>query len=313
MKTNLKEGKTIKAVNAAMKNVSTQLTNVDLDTFNNILSASTAELINLSEVTKDSAYEKYYASCRTGQEVKSNYDGISYEDFNSDNKVINILSDRYSLVQHEDLFKNVFDVLNDNSIEYDISKVYVDQRPGSNKIYGVLTLNGVSVDIDGSPVSPSIDVFNSTDGTLAAGILFGAYRFKCGNGMLIGESYGLEKVIHTPSAIKRLQFEKLFESAMQQFKDLNESIERMQFIKLETSHMETLKRLGFNSMFIKHYDHILEKYMIDKREDVKKDTLWGLYATATNYISNHIMRKSIREAIAQQNIINNLRISSTRQ
>ena len=109
-----------------------------------------------------------------------------------------------------------------------------------------------------------------------------------------------------------MQFEKLFESAINQFHSLNESIEKMQYIKMENTHLETLKKLGFNSMFIKHYDHILEKYMLDNNEEVAKDTIWGLYATATNFISNHIMKKSIREAILQQNIINKLRISVVR-
>lgn len=309
MKQNATEGKAIKAVNAAMKNVSTQLTNVKPDVFKTILHNSNAELISLSQFTKDSAFDKYFVSYRNGQKIDVKDGDVLLTPFSDTDKVVTILSQRYELIQHEQLFNNVIEVLSTAGVSYDISKLYVDQRPGSNKMYGVLTLNDVKVDIDGSPISPSIDVFNSTDGTLAAGILFGAYRFKCGNGMLLGQSYGLEKVIHSPSAINKLNFEEMFANAMVEFSELQTSIERLQTIKLEASHMETLKRLGFNSMFLKHYDHILEKYMLDMKESVDKDTVWGLYATATNFISNHVMKKNIREAIMQQNIINTLRVS----
>lgn len=297
-----------KAVKAALKNISCSVDNVSPELAREILDATKVKLVPLDEFTHDSAFKEYMVSYRDGAKV-STKPNLHFTQFSDDDRVVNILSKRYELLQHDDVIKNVTDVLDDNGVDYTMSKLYVDQRHGSNKLYASLTLDGIKVDIDGSPMSPCIDVFNSTDGSLAAGILFGAYRFKCKNGMLLGTTYGLEKVIHSPSAIQRLNFGAMFNSIQKEFTELGTAIEQLQEIKYQESMLKTLKTMHFNSMFIKHYDAILEKYMIENHEDVDKSTAWGVYATATNFISNYIMLKSVREAIIQQKIINKFKDS----
>lgn len=296
------------AVKAAMKNMSVSLENVAPELLSKILEETEVKLAPLNDFTHRDIFSDYLVSYRDGHRIKTK-NGVEYSEFSKDELVVNILSKRYELLQHRTVLENVSSVLEDQDINYSVSKLYIDQRHGSNKFYATLTLDDISVDVDGSPISPAIDVFNSTDGSLAAGILFGAYRFKCSNGMLLGNTYGLEKIIHSPSAINKLNFGKMFERIMMDFKDLHNSIESMQAIKYSHSMLETLKAMRFNSMFIKHYDCILEKYMIDNREDADGNTAWGLYSTATNYISNYIMLKSIREAVIQQNIINKFKDS----
>lgn len=304
----MNKAKAGKVVKAAMKNMSRSITNVDSETLQSVLNETRVKLVPLNDFTNNDVFGDYMVSYREGRRINT-MGGLSYEEFPNNDVVVNILSKRYELLQHEDVLENVTSVLDSNGIGYDVSKLYFDQRHGSNKLYAMLTLKDIKVDVDGSAISPSIDIFNSTDGSLAAGILFGAYRFKCANGMLLGSTYGLEKVIHSPSAIQKLSFEKMFEDIKGEFFELQNAIERMQKIKFEENMLTTLKKLNFNSMFVKHYDHILEMYMLENNEDVKKDTAWAVYATATNYISNYIMLKSVREGIIQQRIINKFRDS----
>jgi hypothetical protein len=284
-------------VKSATKNMSVYLKDLCRTNLNQVFDATKAEIVSLSKEFNDPSYNAYNVIKRTGniidKDKKGNY-------IPPDNKVITIVSNRYHLTQHEDVFNNVIDVLDENNIDFSIRKLYIDQRPGKNRIYGNLILNDVKVNIDGSDISPTIDVFNSTDGSMPAGILFGAYRFKCENGMMTGVTFDMQKMIHTPSIIQKLNFGETYEKVLQEFDELTKSIEMMKEIKFNDIMLETLKAFGFNKAFIKNYPIIVEKYLLNNDESISKDTLWSLYSTATNYISNYLMLKNYSAAINSQ-------------
>lgn len=293
-----------KPVKAATKNMSIRLKDVSKETLEQYLDATQTSIDTLEVDTGDSAFSRFYPIKRTGQKITD--EGLV--PFENDEKIVNIVSERYSLAQHKEVFKNIIDVLDDNSIKYSIPSLYIDQKENRNRIYGQITFDDVKVDIDGSPTSPTVDVYNSTDGGLAAGMIFGAYRFKCSNGMMIGSEFETKKIIHTPSFFERLNFGKVYEQVMMEFKELCDSIEKMQMVKIDSVMLQTLAKLGFNKAFIKNYPVIVEKYMLDKNEDLKKDTLWALYNTATNFISNHLMLKNYADALKHQEMLHRFRI-----
>jgi hypothetical protein len=295
----------IKGVKAATKNKSIAITDVTRDDMSKILDATSASVTDLNNYTEIDGFDKYVVSYRNGEKVLNVDGSLELKPFSPQEKVISILTNRYALLEHKTVFNNLFNLMDENKINFEIAKVQVDQREGSNKIYAMLKLLGHEIDVDGSLISPTIDIYNSTDGTLSAGVLFGAYRVKCTNGMLIGEDFSLAKIIHSPSAIKKFNVEALFELGLSKYKHLISNIERMQSMQFNSEMLKELKMLGVSSMFLKHYDTILDKYMIEYREDVDKNTLWGFYATFTNFISNHLSLKSIRDGLYQQTLINN--------
>ena len=291
-----------KPVKAATKNMAIHLKDVTKDQLEKIFDATHTKTTPMKDVTGHKGYSRYHSVQRTGQYVDNNF---NFTDIPESENVVNILGSRYSLTQHSDVFHNVIEVLDDNGVEYTMPKLYVDQREGRNRIYGNLTLDEIKIDVDGSKISPTIDIFNSTDGMLPAGIIFGAYRFKCENGMLVGNEFSMQKMIHVPSIINKLNFGKTFEKVVHEFEDLRISIEKMQDIKINDTMLKTLGKMGFNNAFIKNYPVIIEKYLLNIKEDVKEDTLWAIYATATNFISNHLMLKNFSDAIKHQRIIHN--------
>lgn len=293
-----------KPVKAAFKNMSIRLKDVSKEELEKYLEATKTSIDTLEVDTGDSAFSRFYPIKRTGQKITD--EGLV--PFENDEMVVHIASQRYGLAQHKEVFDNITNILKENEIDYTIPSLYIDQKEGRNRIYGQLCFNDVKVNIDGSDISPTVDVYNSTDGGLAAGIIFGAYRFRCSNGMMIGSEFGTKKIIHTPTFFDRLNFGKVYEQAMAEFKDLCNSIEKMQMVKINSTMLETLDKLGFNKAFIKNYPVIIEKYMLDKNENLKKDTLWALYNTATNFISNHLMLKNYADALKHQEMLNRFRI-----
>jgi hypothetical protein len=279
--------------------MSVKLLNVSQNEIQDIFDATKTTTNKLEDDTHNSEFSRFNVVKRTGSLVTRN----GNVEMNAGNQVVTIVSDRYQLTQHENVFRNVTDVLDENNIDYSYGKVYVDQREGKNKIYGNLILNDIKVDVDGSPISPSIDIFNSTDGTLPAGILFGAFRSKCENGMLIGAEFSMQKIIHTPSIINKLNFNQVFSKVMAEFNELAESIEKMQQIKIKNVMFETLQKMGFEKSFIKYYPTIVEKYLLDNQESVNQNSLWSLYSTATNFISNYVMLKDFAKGMKNQQII----------
>jgi hypothetical protein len=291
----------LKAVKSATKNKSTVLEFVDREQLQEIFSATRTTIENMVEDTENRAYKRFFSIKRAGGKIEKNGNIVP---FKNEELIVNIVSDRYQLAQHEAVIGDVMNVLDNAGLKFSIPKLYVDQRQGKNRIYANLVFDEVKVDVDGSRISPTIDVFNSTDGGLPAGILFGAYRFKCENGMVIGVDYGIKKVIHTPSILEKWNFSEMYSKVLENFDELALNIEKMQGIPFKNEMLEDLSKMGFPSMFIKHYDEIVEKYMLNNREQVKKDSLWSLYSTATNFISNHMMLKDIGSSVNKQNILN---------
>lgn len=295
------EKTTNKSFKAATKNMSIRLKDVDRSTLDNVLEETLVSTEPLSELLGHDGYKRYHAITRSGSQIIKDGDP---KPFLKKDEVVTITGDRYKLVQHKEVINNVTKTLDDHGINFTVPKLYVDQTKGSNKIYANIVLSDVSVDIDGSEMSPTIDVYNSTDGSMAAGILFGAYRFKCENGMLVGNTFSMNKLLHTPSIIDQLNFGRIFDDVLIEFNELSQSIERMQSVKFETTMLATLKKMGFAPAFIKYYPTIVERYLLDNSEDISKETAWGLYSAATNFISNYLMLKSYPYAIKQQILLN---------
>lgn len=288
-------------VKAASQNMSLKLKDVDREDLNRIFEITKATTNTLEDDTSEKSFNRFYPIKRTGRILNED---LSTSKIDDENLVIDIVSSRYHVVNHDQIFNSVLDVIEDNGIKYSIANLLVDQRIGSNKMYANISLDELSIDVDGSMIKPTIDIFNSTDGKLAAGIMFGAYRFKCMNGMIIGEDFINQRMVHTPSIINKLNFDEVFDNLLVKFKHLGEQIEQMQSIKFNKIMMDTLTKVGFDKMFIKNYDVIVEKYMLNNSEVVDKNTLWGVYATATNYISNHRILKNINEGIKMQQRLN---------
>ncbi len=292
------------------KKRSVKLLNVNESNLLNQILDSTKVNINPIREYLNPKYENWFENSfvieRTGS-IINNGDTISFDEVPNENKVVSMVSNKYQLVEHRTILNNIINVLKDNLISYSIPAIYIDQKSGKNGLYATLTLDDLAIDVDGSSINPTIDIFNSTDGKSSAGLIIGAYRSKCSNGMMIGITLKeLTKLIHTPSIIEKFKFEEIFENIKREFTDFSNSIETMQSKKITKEMFSFLKKSGFNAMFIKHYDKILEKYMLDQNEVINKETLWGLYASATNFVSNYIMLKSHSLGILHQRILTNM-------
>ena len=288
-----------KVFKAATHNMSQCYRDVEPQSLSDILGATKVTCNSLvSEFGPQ--YYGFKAIKRAGYKLGEN---LMYDTFSPTEEVVTIVKDRYELLQHQQLVYNVIKVLEKNHINYSIPKVYVDQRPRRNRLYMNISLDDIKIDVDGSDITPTIDLYNSTDATLSCGIIFGAYRAKCENGMMIGETYEMTRIIHTPLLFTKLNFNLIYDDVMKKFGDLAEAIQKMQTVYINENHLQQLQKMGFNSMFVKHYNDIEESYMLNNNESVNKNTLWGLYSTATNFLTNYLMKKDFISAMNQQRVL----------
>lgn len=107
--------------------------------------------------------------------------------------VLSCMTDDYKVVQNNDLIDIVNPIIKDQGGVLSDAKVF--GGGGRSKWTWKFNDNKIKVENEDS-IAPTIDIWNSYDGTVAVNILAGAFRFVCSNGMVIGYILGKANFRH---------------------------------------------------------------------------------------------------------------------
>lgn len=208
---------------------------------------------------------------------------------------IRIMSNKYTLVQHLDVFNDAVDILNDIGIDFDITRFDKNTGSGHNSIH--ITFNFPDIKIktsEGNIICASLELFNGCDGLVSFSRMFGAFRYICSNGMILGKKFFAEKKKHTAN-FEMDNLLKQLTTANSKFYELEGLINNMKNYNMNKKIKQRLLKTGFPKKVLQNYNEVYSKYsnMYPEQFELSDSNLWVIYNTLTNWISNQVMKKSI--------------------
>jgi len=103
------------------------------------------------------------------------------------NDLFSIVSPKYKIVKHIDILSKVEDAIVKH-IEYGAPKRTIATFENGARMQAKYIFPDVSVNIKGADnIHPSIEIRNGYDGMWGFGVMFGAFRLVCSNGLVIGQ------------------------------------------------------------------------------------------------------------------------------
>lgn len=131
----------------------------------------------------------------------------------------------------------------------------------------------------GDVINPTIEYFNSYDGSWSERIIMGAYRLVCMNGAVVGVSYLHERFIHLGDEHSTEQLVELVAASVQRFGEQARVWDTWSRTQASQEQIEDILNLFGPSIA----DDL--KLRLDTMEDL---TLWDLFNFATNKTTHHI-------------------------
>jgi hypothetical protein len=197
------------------------------------------------------------------------------------NKVLSIMSDKYQLTTHASIidgFENALDAAGPLFKKRAISTVLPYEGA---RMYRKYIFDGVKEEVAvGDVVSPTLELWNSYDGTLMVGFQLGAFRMVCTNGLMVPETFReIMKKHYVGFDIKGLVDElqhtlPVFDKSIKIWKEWHKEAVTV------PAAVEILAPTKINKK---------EKELIAKRfEDDEEKTKWGLFQAATWVISHDV-------------------------
>ncbi len=190
--------------------------------------------------------------------------------------IFGIMSNRYSIFQHKDIFPIAHNILGDN---FKIRKQYLT-RNGAR--FYVEYVSDEVLSIDGvDNFSPMIIAMNSYDGSLGLSFDYGYYRIVCDNGARIGE--------------------KILQICVKHIGEINSRITENFIATIEISKKRLLDIFSYlyaniitkdEAIFIaeKIFPKKYAREVVEQMSDVKdKLSMWELYNMMT-YVTTHIVK-----------------------
>jgi hypothetical protein len=220
----------------------------------------------------------------------------------SDNKPIYIGSNKYKTIQHIEVYDKLIKLLDENKIKHKLTNFNRNFNEKNNSINITFTLTDFTFDVDGSLIYPTIDLVNSNDGKLNLKLLFGAWRVKCMNGMVIGEEFASIRIKHIGNNIE-FNLDRFADNVTKTVIILKNTLERAQETRVGETFIEKLNEAGFPRKIIKEINENVEEYNSIYKENISRDTLWSYYAMLTNWITHNVYTTNIARALYLQTIL----------
>ena len=226
--------------------------------------------------------KKVYFEGEDGSAILApSYKAITRED---DGKLISVMSDTYKLVPNSEIIKPLMEQLAnlDNKWYIDDTHSFViDNRMRLQVTFPELTFN------DGrSDIALSLFLHNSYDGSEGIRMMWGAIRFLCSNGMILGTVLSKFYARHT-KGINLNNISEQLQQTYDQIPIISERISILQNLEVPKSLTDSIeKKLGKHVM--KHVE-----------EQPFANSQWVLYNYITYYIS-HVVEKRLRAAYQMQ-------------
>ena len=198
------------------------------------------------------------------------------------NKPIGVVSDKYSLIPHNEVIKGMRQALGTTKYEEKVELL----KDGAH-MFATYKIPGVQVEVaKGDMVALQVIARNSYDGRKAFSLTLGAFRLVCTNGMIIGREFFTFSQRHVEAGTEfnsELLKERIGEM-VSSFKGSLEDMKKMTYTQL-SKNPDTL----FDPEIVD-----LPEYLVKAAKEeylkAKVHTVWGFYNSLTFAIS-HSMRK----------------------
>ena len=201
------------------------------------------------------------------------YKAITRED---NGKLISIQSDTYKVISNAEIIKPLIEQLHELDSKWIIDPSHsfcTDQKMRLQVTFPDLTFN------DGrSDIALSLFLHNSYDSSEGVRMYFGAIRFVCGNGMVLGKVLAKYYHKHT-KGIPLNNLKAQIEETYNQIPVISERIQILQNLNVSKSLTESVE---------KNLGQRISKYV---KEQKKPENVWILYNYLTWYISHNIEQR----------------------
>ena len=261
---------------------------------NDLRIKATKEMLQTNQVCTERVFNVF------GEEIEG-YKLITTDDY----KPIRIMSSKYQVLQHIDAFDDTVYSLNKIGIPYDIRKIETNMgRRGHHSIHITFGFPDITLNVDGSDIIATLDLFNGCDGIVRFARIFGAFRLLCSNGMMIGRKLFMERHKHT-AGFEMQNLEKGIIKEKDNFYKLGEFLQTLQTIKINENIKKSIIKAGFPKKVIDDIDQMYLQYDEFYKEETQfPDTLWAMYQVLTNWMSNVVMAKNIYRGLILQKELN---------
>uniref|UniRef100_A0A6M3MED0 DUF932 domain-containing protein n=1 Tax=viral metagenome TaxID=1070528 RepID=A0A6M3MED0_9ZZZZ len=130
-----------------------------------------------------------------------------------------IASNQYKIVKHEEILETVEHAIAENP-EYGNYESSVWLSDNGAKMHANLRFSDIKFPVSkskGDLVNPTIDIFNSYDGSWSLKVVFGAFRLVCSNGLTVGETFMMYKRKHFSEGIDQERIKQMLMGSLEQF------------------------------------------------------------------------------------------------
>lgn len=140
------------------------------------------------------------------------------------------------------------------------------------------------INVQGAMVEPTFHFLNSHDGSSGAMAMYGAFRFICSNGMVVGSTLARERVRHVGTGAEHL-IERIKEMA-KNTQPVFDQIERWSRIELAPGAATQFARLASQLRWGDPHRFSPEVVLASRREEDARPTLWNVF----NRVQENAMR-----------------------
>jgi hypothetical protein len=209
-------------------------------------------------------------------------------------KLLGLHSPNYRTVKHEEGIVLLEDAIVTNP-EFGEAEWAVEQYDDGRRARVVARFHEVEYPItNGDVVNPRMEYYNSYDGGWAEKFIFGAFRLVCANGLIVGERFLFEKVIHWGEE-RPVDIQMLLRESMHRFSTQVDLWKQWADRKLDFSidqYEQAVAPFG-----IKQRKEIAEE--VDKENSKNALSLWVFYNILTWYITHKI--QSLQRKVSLEN------------
>lgn len=150
----------------------------------------------------------------------------------------------YRTVPHEDGLFNTLQAIGRNS-EYGDVQVDISEYDGFKRLHGKLTFIDHHYEIKpGDTVNPSIEYYNSYDGSWAEKLSFGAFRVVCANGLVVGQKFMVATAPHIGQVRDQMYIN--LDHSLEQFSYQTGIWREWVDKELQIAHLDVLEELELN-------------------------------------------------------------------
>lgn len=206
-------------------------------------------------------------------------------------EVYAIASKQYKIVKHEEILETVMQSVEENP-EYGVPESKIWLSDNGAKMRATLKFSELEFPIqNGDLINPTIDIFNSYDGSWALKVLFGAFRLICSNGLTVGETFMMYKRKHLSEGINKERIKQMLMGSLEKY-SFQMELWKSWTDKVTTisDYEEVMTALPFSERDKEAIEEEVEVSSDIRMDDIKTKTLtyWLFYNILCQYVTHKI-------------------------